>query len=124
MEKKITELTEQLMADKKHLEEQMKVIGGLSREYMAVWLVKVPQMTLALYRNEGTARMQDSIDFARRENSYAKGFERYANDYVHADDRAMFLQSVSYENVSTQITQMPVYKVIYRHIEDGKTLYY
>lgn len=103
----------------KLLEEQNRVISGLSKDYDNVWLITDNGQTSTNYRST-----DNSVLFTGEKQNYTEGVLEYVKKYVCEEDREDFACKTRYEVVSQQIHEMPLYSVVYkRQFRDEKKYY-
>ena len=107
------------------LEEQLRVIAGLSQEYTTVWLVSKGGSSCVAYRDAGrNGVVRQAAFFTRQNTSYADGMRDYLDRYVCEDDKAEFACKTQYEVVLHEIRRQPVYSVVYRRQYQGQREYF
>ena len=115
-------VAEQRQREQEHrlLDEQTRVISGLSREYTTVWLVTQEGRHSIKYRDEGEDNVaRESVFFSQNSMNYALGMQDYLAHYVCEEDREEFARKTQYEVVLHEIQRQPIYSVVYkRHYKE------
>ena len=103
----------------KLLEEQNRVISGLSKDYDNVWLITDNGQSSINYRST-----TNGVLFTEEKQNYTEGVLEYIKKYVCEEDREDFACKTRYEVVLQQIHEMPLYSVVYkRQFQDEKKYY-
>lgn len=107
------------------LEEQNRVISGLSQEYTTVWLITQNGECGTKYRDTGRDNVaRESYFFQKVDLSYSDGMRKYLEHYVCEEDQEEFARKTQYEVVLHEISQQPIYSVVYRRNYQGKQEYF
>ena len=102
------------------LDEQNRVISGLSKEYSTVWLITDNGQTSVSYQDSRSSEAaRETASFAGAAKSYADGIRNYLENFVTPEEQQEFARKTQYEVVLQRIHQEPVYGVVYkRHYQD------
>ena len=111
--------------ERRLLDEQTRVIAGLSQEYTTVWLISKDGTSSISYRGAGNDEVAcEAAFFVRQDTTYADGMRDYLNRYVCEDDKAEFACKTQYEVVLHEIRRQPVYSVVYKRQHRGQQEYF
>ena len=107
------------------LEEQSRIISGLSKEYFTIWLVtdNGQRCTNYLY-NDSHGIVDDPAYYMGSVLSYAEGIGGYIRKYVCPEEQEDFARKIQYEVVLQQIRLQPVYSVVYKRRYEGLDEYF
>ena len=120
-------VADQKQREREHmlLDEQTRVISGLSREYTTVWLVSGNGGVITKYRDSGRDNVaREDAYFAAQSIGYDEALARYLDNYVCNEDKAEFARKVSFDVVQREISRQPVYSVIFKRRYEGKREYF
>ena len=110
-------VADQKQREREHmlLDEQTRVISGLSREYTTVWLVSGNGSVITKYRDSGRDNVaREDAYFAAESIGYDEALARYLGSYVCDEDKAEFARKVSFDAVQREIRRQPVYSVVFK----------
>lgn len=100
------------------------VMVGLGKEYHTIWLVKISDRTMELYRNTGEGATRGVIDYGLEYKVYDKFMEAYVDNYV-VDRTESTEREVNFETVMKNIADGQIYTVDYMRMSDtGELSYY
>lgn len=110
----ITKEKQKEAADKKAKTERANIIYSLSSLFFATYYMNL---------KAGTFRMVKQMDAVGEvlgaENNYAEGIRRYAEHFIHPDDREEYLKKMDYGNLmETLDEEHPLLVVEYRRIKE------
>ena len=120
-------VAEQRQREREHqlLDEQTRVISGLSKEFSTVWLISQDGHCGFKYRDTGRESVaREPIFSAEASLDYTVGMQNYITRYVCEEDREEFARKTQYEMVLHEIRRQPIYSVIYKREYQGKQEYF
>ena len=120
-------VADQKQREREHmlLDEQTRVISGLSKEYTTVWLVSGNGQVITKYRDSGRDDVaREDAYFAAESISYDEGLARYLDLYVCDEDKDEFARKVRYDVVQREIRRQPVYNVVFKRRYRGTREYF
>lgn len=100
-----------------------KLIQFLCKEYQAVVLIDLVNMTRDFFTADEEHSILESGKFAAQMESYEKTRLWYIDNYVVEEDRRMLLEKTSVETVLDETKNGKLYYVEYSRIKDGKVNY-
>lgn len=121
------ELQEALAAAKnanEAMSDYMHVIKGLSSEYVTVWLVHYPSLTMQLYQDTGASKVDDAIKQASEAVNYLDARKNYIDKYVHPDDYERVCEETTPRAIQNALSAYDIYKVSFRRVINGDVEYY
>ena len=120
-------VAEQKQREREHrlLDEQTRVISGLSQEYSTVWLVSENGEAGVKYRDTGRESVaREPIFSAQPSMNYSVGIHDYLTRFVCEEDKEEFARKTQYEVVLHEIHRQPIYSVVYKRQYKGKQEYF
>ena len=117
----LLDCTAQKLQEKKNERRQMRLLQALSIDYNIVYFINLNTgMGFPLQDQNGkiiTSAFSESISLQER-------IELYAQNSVHEDDREMFRQAASLDNLKKELSDKKLYCVNYRVYKDNEVKYY
>ena len=116
-------VADQKQREREHmlLDEQTRVISGLSREFTTVWLISDNGRAITKYRDNGRDDVaREDAYFSAASMSYTEGARHYRDLYVCDEYKEEFERKTRYEVVQREIKQKPVYSVVFKRSHRGK----
>lgn len=117
-----------VLTDIKELYDSMKrkseaysVIRGLANNYEAVWLVKAPNMTMQLYRDDEF--IYNGAD-GEKTMLYEKAVARYIRLWVHPEDQERIAKEASLSMVQRALRENGGYEIHFRKLLNGEAVYF
>jgi len=119
----LLDCTARKLEEKKNERHQMELVQALAIDYNLVCHIDLDTGRGVLLRaDEEMEGVFDSDSFGKI--SLKKSRERYIQRFVHKDDREMFRQAFSRENLKRELEEEKQYYVNYRTFRNGVTRYY
>ena len=122
-----TIVAEQRQREQEHrlLDEQTRVISGLSKEFSTVWLISQDGRYGIKYRDTGRDSVaREPIFSAKASLDYTDGMKAYLTQYICEEDREEFARKTQYAVVLHEIQRQPIYSVVYKREYQGKQEYF
>ncbi len=115
------------VARRRELEErthrQLALFNALARDYLNVFLIRPDDATAHILKLDGfvTSGLEadSSISYP-----YVETYERYIDERVHVDDRAMLRRALSLPVVVSELAKSEEYLGSYRVVAEGETHFY
>ena len=120
-------VAEQRQREQEHrlLDEQTRVISGLSREFSTIWLVTQDGRSSVKYRDtESDSVAREPMFSASASMDYTAGMQAYITHYVSEESQEEFSRKTQYEVVLHELRQQPIYSVIYKRHYQGAEEYF
>ncbi|MGN0639225.1 MAG: response regulator [Huintestinicola sp.] len=105
-------------------EEQLRIIGALSREYHSLFKVDAATGKLSLYRTDGIGMERDLLDKLMEHGSYEEVLSKYIDGYIVPEDRERIRQSAALGVLLERVPQVGLYKLGYRRNMNGTVAYF
>ena len=115
------------VARRKALEERahrhLALFNSLARDFRNVFLVDPDDATVRVLKLDGfvTSGLTDDGTLV---HPYKATCERYIDERVHPEDRAMMRQAMSLDVVRSELAEHPEYVASYRVLDEGEVHYY
>jgi diguanylate cyclase (GGDEF)-like protein len=102
----------------------MGVITALSKEYHTIWIVRISDMAMSLYRTTGENTSRAVVELGLKYQKYDKYIKEYIDRYVVSRNETM-LDEVGPETILSHINDGSLYTVDYmRMADDGEITYH
>lgn len=105
-------------------EEQLRIIGALSREYHSLFKVDAASGALSLYRTDGIGIEREQLDRLMEQGSYEGVLSSYIDNYIIPDDRERIRQSAALNVLLERVPEVGLYKLGYRRNMNGTIAYF
>lgn len=114
-----------LVIAEKQIRDSIGIIEGLSQEYHTLWLVKLKDLSMQLYRSNGVSTIQSAIKMALDNPNYSKLVKKYVDRYVAEKDRQRVLGKANIDHVLAKIAGGESYVINYlRQDDEGNRSYH
>lgn len=101
----------------------MGIITALSKEYHTIWIVRISDMAMRLYRTTGENTSRAVVELGLKYQKYDKYIKEYIDRYVVSRNETM-LDEVGPEAVLSHINDGSLYTVDYMRMADGGEITY
>ena len=102
----------------------MGIITALSKEYHTIWIVRISDMAMSLYRTTGENTSRAVVELGLKYQKYDKYIKEYIDRYVVSRNETM-LDEVGPETILSHINDGSLYSVDYmRMADDGEITYH
>ena len=101
----------------------MGIVTGLGKDYHTIWLVKLDDLSLRLYRTTGESTSRGVIDIGLRAENYDDAVDQYVDTYV-ADRPDSIHREIKSETVLENIKDGGLYTVDYMRLGDDGVISY
>lgn len=114
-----------LVMAEKQINESIGVIEGLSQEYHTLWLVKLEDLSMQLFRSNGKSTIQGAIKMALDKPNYSFMVNQYADHYIVEKDRERVREKAQIDHVLKKISNGEPYVINYlRQNDEGEQSYH
>lgn len=119
-EKRERQQQERALINQEYLR-RLEVIEGLSVNYESILYADLDKDQVLPYRL--SARAEAAAEEGSRIQRFRSFIARYVDEWVHPEDRELFLQKISPDYIRERLSEADTYYLNYRVLEDGETRY-
>ncbi|MGN1099225.1 MAG: hypothetical protein ACI4S9_02685, partial [Christensenellales bacterium] len=105
-------------------EEQLRIIGALSREYSSLFKIDAATRRMTLYRTDGNSFDPAILKKLLAFGDYEVILSKYIDTFVVPEDRDRLKKSVVLSVLTEKVPDKGLYKLGYRRIKDGVVSYF
>lgn len=111
---------ERTLIRQEHLR-RLEVIEGLSVNYVSILYADLDSDKILPYRY--SRRIECQFESKQDVRPYSQIIDGYAKQWVHPDDKALFLRHTSVDYIRSHLKNKETFYFNYRYIENGETKY-
>lgn len=105
-------------------EEQLRIIGALSREYSSLFKIDANTRKMTLYRTDGVAFDPEVLNKLLALEDYELILSKYIDTFVVPEDRDRLKESINLSILMEKVLEQGLYKLGYRRVKDGVISYF
>lgn len=102
---------------------QGKIIENLCKEYQALWLISLTDLSMEEYYSSEDFFIQKAIDTVKDMSNYDEARFWYINNNVVESQKSELVKKTSIENILLNLSKEHRYIIEYRRSDNHKTLY-
>ena len=105
-------------------EEQLRIIGALSREYHSLFKINSRTSKMTLYRTDGIGMETQQLNKLMELEDYEAVLDKYIDHYVVPEDRDRIREATTLNVLMKRVPETGLYKLGYRRNMNGIISYY
>lgn len=105
-------------------EEQLRIIGALSKEYSSLFKIDAKTGEMSLYRMDGIGIAPALLEKLLALGNYEEVLSKYIDTFVVPEDRDRIRESTGLSVLMEKVPEVGLYKLGYRRIMNGVISYY
>jgi diguanylate cyclase (GGDEF)-like protein len=105
------------------LKEQYEIVEALSRDYLNIFMVDVPNKRASIVKLDGYVT-EGFGDKTKMYYPYEPFYRKYINDRVYEEDKAAMIEAMDLDKVKEMLTDSMEYVYSYRAVDKGEVHFY
>lgn len=105
-------------------QEQLRIIGALSREYHSLFKIEAKTGKMSLYRTDGLGMPLEQLQKLIDKNTYEEVISAYIDNYIVAEDKERIHEATKLNVLIEKVNEDSLYKLGYKRYMNGVYSYY